>query len=76
MNAQDKLVFDLEHELEAISDPATRAGVEEILSRARAGFYGDFSSPLATPRIRLSIDLQAFGLTSIHLQNVAGKYDD
>lgn len=76
MNAQDKLVFDLEHELEAISDPATRAGVEEILSRARAGFYGDITSPLAVPRMRLSMDAKAFGLTSIHENNIYGRYDD
>lgn len=75
MNGNDKLISDLEEELDRTTDKTKRAAVEMMLSRARTGFYGDFTSPIATPKLRLIMDAKGLHLNDIASKTMEGKYD-
>ena len=52
------------------------ARIENIASRAREGFYHDFKSPLATPKLALVSALNGAGLRAIATEVEEGKYDE
>jgi hypothetical protein len=47
----------------------------EMIERAKKGYYGDFTSPLATPITQLILDATKAGLPSIALQARLGDFD-
>ena len=71
----DKLVSDLEEELDRVTTKTKAAAIEMMLSRAKTGFYGDFTSPIATPKLRLIRDAEGLGLKNIAANTMGGKYD-
>ena len=48
---------------------------QPLIDKARGGYYGDFTSPLATPQTQLYIDAKAAGLTLIMEGVKRGDYD-
>ena len=50
--------------------------VDKIIKRAISGYYHDFKSDLAYPKVQLTIDLQALGLGDLAEKCQAGDYDD
>ena len=55
---------------------ALRAAVLlDMEAKAREGYYGDFTSPLATPIIQLVNDLQARDATKLAQQAMNGEFD-
>ena len=50
--------------------------VKEIIEKARRGYYHDFDTPIATPKIQLHLDLLDAGLTEIDKKMQNGDYDD
>lgn len=48
---------------------------QEMIDKARAGFYDDYKSPLAMPQTKLHHDAMAAGLTDIALAVLNGYYD-
>jgi len=57
--------------LEELNDPR----LDGIIKKARAGYYDDFKSPLATPEIQLVIDLRATGYPDVAERVIDGEYD-
>ena len=47
----------------------------EMIKRAQEGYYGDFTSPLATPIMQLVADARAAGLLDIARDAVEGEFD-
>lgn len=66
MNASEKLADAL---IEA-SAPA------HMIDNARNGFYGDFTSPLATPITQLVNDLYAYNLHALAKRAMNGEFDE
>jgi hypothetical protein len=50
-------------------------GLFEMEAKAREGYYGDFTSPLATPIMQLVNDLQARGATELAKRAMNGAFD-
>ena len=48
---------------------------QDMIARARAGYYDDYESELATPIIQLVFDCEAAGLTGLANQVRAGEFD-
>lgn len=48
---------------------------EHMVSNARDGFYGDFTSPLATPITQLVNDLYAYNLHKLAKRAMNGEFD-
>lgn len=48
---------------------------EEMISLAAQGYYGDFTSPLATPILQLISDCRAEGLESVAKMAMKGDFD-
>lgn len=48
---------------------------KEMISVAARGYYGDFTSPLATPIMQLVEDCRAEGLESIAQMAMNGEFD-
>jgi hypothetical protein len=46
-----------------------------MVDRARAGYYDDFKSELATPCIQLVADLRAAGLDELAARAIDGEFD-
>jgi len=59
----------LTYALESVGAPA------EMISLARAGYYGDFTSPLSFPILRLVADARAAGLERIAARAMLGDFD-
>lgn len=57
--------------LEQLGDPA----LAPLIHRARAGYYDDFRSPLATPAVQLYTDLLAAGHPDMAQRVVHGDFD-
>lgn len=55
--------------LEAVDAPA------EMITRARAGYYDDYKSPLAMPETQLLADARAAGLETIAQGVLNGEWD-
>ena len=78
--ARERLVHDID---KALTDKEfiQRTGdikleaVKEMRHRAQSGFYGDFTSPIATPITRLVRDATALGLTEVATKARDGEYD-
>lgn len=68
-NTKVELVQDLENTTPTLER-------DEIIQKARAGYYHDFESPYATPKMQLHMDLLAAGLKDIDQQMQNGDYDD
>jgi len=47
-----------------------------ILRRAERGYYHDFDSPLATPKVQLVTELRAAGFEDLAQKTIDGAYDD
>jgi hypothetical protein len=52
-----------------------RNAPQEMIERAERGYYGDFTSPLATPITQLVLDATKAGLPSIALGARLGEFD-
>lgn len=50
--------------------------IDEIAEKARKGYYHDFATPIATPKIELVNDLRAAGLEAFAQRVIDGYYDD
>jgi hypothetical protein len=48
---------------------------QEMIYKARAGYYDDYKSPLAMPEMQLLKDARMYGLESIAQGVIAGKWD-
>jgi hypothetical protein len=50
-------------------------GLFDMEAKAREGYYGDFTSPLATPIMQLVKDLQAKGARALAERAMDGEFD-
>ena len=50
--------------------------VRAIIEKAESGYYHDFDTPIATPKIQLHTDLLDAGLVEIDKKMQDGDYDD
>lgn len=50
-------------------------GDPDMADRARAGYYGDFTSPLAAPIMQLVMDCREKGYTDIAKRAMNGDFD-
>jgi hypothetical protein len=48
---------------------------DELIKKARAGYYSDFRSPIATPKLQLREDLKAARLGDLARNVMEGVYD-
>ena len=48
---------------------------KEMISLAAQGYYGDFTSPLATPISQLVSDCREEGLESVAIRAINGEFD-
>ncbi len=61
----------------ALVQPAlTSERVTAILDKAREGYYHDYKSPLAAPKVALLLDLEAAGLHELATRVRAGEFDE
>jgi hypothetical protein len=60
---------------EKLAQAFREVGDSDMEKRANDGYYGDFTSPLATPIIQLVRDCQARGYTTIARNAMNGDYD-
>ncbi len=77
-NTKVGLVKDLENALalaKGISSDAEK-NLLILIDRAKKGYYHDFESPLATPKIELVADLRANGLSILAQKVIDGDYDE
>lgn len=49
---------------------------EELLAKARSGFYHDYKSPEPTPKILLVTDLARYGYRDLARKAARGEYND
>lgn len=57
----------------------SKAGLHVMAARAEHGYYHDFRSPLATPKLQLAADLVEAGTPAamaIRRRVLAGEFDD
>lgn len=64
MSAAEKLALALHQE-----------GLPDMEAKAREGYYGDFTSPLATPISQLVSDLLAHGKNELAARAMSGEFD-
>lgn len=48
----------------------------EIITRAKRGYYHDFDTTIATPKVQLVADLNAAGFDDLAQKAMDGDYDD
>jgi succinylarginine dihydrolase len=60
---------------ERLADALHEKGLLDMESMARAGYYGDFTSPLAMPITQLVTDLRARGAKDLVLRAMSGEFD-
>ena len=71
MKTKDKLVACLKEARETITD----SRIEVMISRAQAGYYDDYESPIAAPLHQLAHDCLQLGLRDIAQKVIDGKFD-
>ena len=71
-----ELVADLEEALTHIKVPKIANEVFRMIIKAKNGYYHDFDSQLATPKMVLHNDLLALGLVEIDKKMQNGDYDN
>ena len=57
--------------LEELGDPR----LDEMIKRARQGFYDDYKSPYTFPLLKLKLELQSAGYTWMVNRVIAGEFD-
>ena len=57
--------------LEELGDPR----LDEMIKRARQGFYDDYKSPYPFPLLKLKLELQSAGYTWMVNRVIAGEFD-
>lgn len=61
---------------EKLISALTNAGApQSMVNKARAGYYDDFESPIATPITSLVLDLRAAGLNDLAVRAMDGDFD-
>lgn len=75
MSTKTKLVMDLMSRLLG-TDTQFGPQIQDIIYRARAGWYHDFESELVTPKMQLVIDLKQAGLDDLVEKVKLGDYDE
>lgn len=65
MNASEKLAA-------ALIDASAPA---HMIDKAKTGYYGDFTSPLATPITQLVNDLYAYNMHALAKRAMNGEFD-
>lgn len=50
--------------------------IGNIAAQAQKGYYHDFESPLATPKIQLVSDLRGVGLQDLAKRVIDGEFDE
>lgn len=60
---------------ERLGDALHEAGLLDMEHKAREGYYGDFTSPLASPITQLVLDLQARGAVMLARRAMHGAFD-
>ncbi len=68
-NAKKALVTDLEKQPSSILR-------DQLIQKARVGYYSDFGSPIAMPKVQLIADLEAAGFEVLVSKVKHGSYDD
>lgn len=68
MRTKTDLVADLLHKPE--SKKRT-----ELIDKAKEGYYHDFETPIATPKVQLVQDLEAAGFIDLAIKVKDGEYD-
>lgn len=76
-NTKVDLVADLEEVLDTRDMTQVRyQKTLKIIAKAKKGYYHDFDTPLASPKIQLHIDLLDVNLPDIDQKMQNGDYDD
>lgn len=77
-NTTVDLVKDLEEKLnsEFFSDTKIRNSIKTVITRAKMGYYHDFASPDATPKMNLRRILLILNLGDLAQKVINGEYDD
>jgi hypothetical protein len=60
---------------ERLAEALHAEGLLDMEEKARAGYYGDFTSPLATPIVQLVMDLNAKGAIVLAKRAINGAFD-
>jgi hypothetical protein len=60
---------------ERLAEALHKKGLLDMEAKARAGYYGDFTSSLAMPITQLVKDLQARGATDLMYRAMNGEFD-
>jgi hypothetical protein len=60
---------------EKLAQALHEVGLLDMEEKAREGYYGDFTSPLAAPIMQLACDLQARGATGLAKRAMDGDFD-
>lgn len=66
------------HTKDILAEELLKAGLLDMSLKARAGYYHDFLSPLATPCLQLAKDLQAIGTPAalaLRRRHLNGEFD-
>jgi hypothetical protein len=66
------------HTNDILAGELERAGLPEMATKARTGYYHDFMSPLATPCLQLAADLAEVGTTAamaLRARHMKGEFD-
>lgn len=72
-NTKTDLVRDLEN---SVISNEMHPKVRAIIEKAKDGFYHDFDTLIATPKMQLHLDLLDAGLNQIDQKMQNGDYDD
>lgn len=74
----EDLIEDLEKELKysVLITEEQKAKIPAIIQKAKEGYYHDFQTPIATPKIQLHQDLLDAGLENLDKKMQNGDYDD
>lgn len=72
-NTKTDLVRDLEN---SVISNEMLPKLNAIIKKAKEGFYHDFDTPIATPKMQLHFDLLDAGLTQIDHKMQNGDYDN
>lgn len=70
------LVKDLNEKAFKTVDPKKGYAIKIMAQRAAMGYYHDFESELAYPKIQLHLDLLEFGFTDLDTKLQKGEYDN
>ena len=65
----------LAREIEALARSQQDEGLAPMIERARAGYYDDYASPLATPCVALVADFRLLGYEGMARKAMDGRWD-